>query len=342
MKKKILSALQYLFFLALGIFLLWWSLRKVDDQGWADIKNSFLNARYLIIIPIVIALLASHYSRALRWKILMEPMGYNPRTSNTYLAVLIGYMANLAVPRLGEILKCTILARYEKVPADKLVGTIVAERAFDVVCLLIAIAVAIFTQTDIIGEYFSTIIQDAFGSKTGGISLQRLLVTLLILVIIFSIFFFLLRRFAHISFIQKLKSVIRGIWQGITSVKDVKQKGAFIFHTIFIWAMYLLSVRLGFLAMQETSIFAWKPALSVLSSGSLAMIMPSPGGLGFYPVFVQKTMELYGLKDTIGFAFGALMWGAQFFQMLLSGFVALLLFPFLNKKKKVDEESRPH
>ncbi len=342
MKKKILSALQYLFFLALGIFLLWWSLRKVDDQGWADIKNSFLNARYLIIIPIVIALLASHYSRALRWKILMEPLGYNPRTSNTYLAVLIGYMANLAVPRLGEILKCTILARYEKVPADKLVGTIVAERAFDVVCLLIAIAAAIFTQTDIIGEYFSTIIKDAFGSKTGGISLQRLLVTLLILVIIFSIFFFLLRRFAHISFIQKLKSVIGGIWQGITSVKDVKKKGAFIFHTIFIWAMYLLSVRLGFLAMQETSIFAWKPALSVLSSGSLAMIMPSPGGLGFYPVFVQKTMELYGLKDTIGFAFGALMWGAQFFQMLLSGFVALLLFPFLNKKKKVDEESRPY
>lgn len=342
MKKKFLSALQYLFFLALGIFLLWWSLRKVDDQGWTDIKNSFINARYLIIIPIVIALLASHYSRALRWKILMEPMGYNPRTSNTYLAVLIGYMANLAVPRLGEILKCTILARYEKVPADKLVGTIVAERAFDVVCLLIAIAVAIFTQTDIIGEYFSTTIKDAFGSKTGGISLQRLLVTLLALAIIFSIFFFLLRRFAHISFIQKIKAVIRGVWQGIISVKDVKKKGAFIFHTIFIWVMYLSSVRLGFFAMQETSVFAWKPALSVLSSGSLAMIMPSPGGLGFYPVFVQKTMELYGLKDTIGFAFGALMWGAQFFQMLLSGFVALLLLPFLNKKKKVDEEPRPY
>ena len=342
MKKKMLSALQYLFFLALGIFLLWWSLRKVDDQGWTDIKNSFLNARYLIIIPIVISLLASHFSRALRWKILMEPMGYNPRTSNTYLAVLIGYMANLAVPRLGEILKCTILARYEKVPADKLVGTIVAERAFDVICLLIAIAAAIFTQTDIIGEYFSTLIKDAFGSKTGGISLQRLLISLSILVIIFSIFIFLVRRFAHVSFIQKIRSIIRGVWHGIISVKDVKKKGAFIFHTIFIWAMYLLSVRLGFLAMQETSLFAWKPALSVLSSGSLAMIMPSPGGLGFYPVFVQKTMELYGLKDTIGFAFGALMWGAQFFQMLLSGFVALLLFPFLNKNRKVDEESRPY
>ncbi len=342
MNKKILGVLQYLFFLALGIFLLWWSLRKVDDKGWLDIKNSFLNARYLVIIPIVVALLASHYSRALRWKILMEPMGYNPRISNTFLAVLIGYMANLAVPRLGEILKCTILARYEKVPADKLVGTIVAERAFDVVCLMIIIAAAFFTQTDIIGEYFSTVLRDAFGSKTGGISLQRLLVSLSVLVIVFSIFIFLLRKFAHVSFIQKTKSIIRGVWQGIISVKNVKKKGPFIFHTIFIWAMYLLSVRLGFMAMQETSIFAWKPSLSVLSSGSLAMIMPSPGGLGFYPVFVQKTMELYGLKDTIGFAFGALMWGAQFFQMLLSGFVALLLFPFLNKQKKVHEESRPY
>lgn len=339
MNKKMLSAIQYIFFLALGIFLIWWSLRKVDEKGWADMKNSFLHARYTVILPIVLALLASHLSRAFRWKILMEPLGYNPRIANTYLAVLIGYMANLAIPRLGEILKCTILARYEKVPAEKLVGTIVAERAFDVICLLIVMATAFFTQTDIIGNYLSDTLANVFGSKTGGVSSQKLLTGFVILIAIVLVFSFLLRKFAHISFIQRLKSIIKGVWQGIVSVKDIKKKGLFIFHTLFIWAMYLLSVRLGFLALEETAIYAWKPAMSVLTSGSLAMIMPSPGGLGFYPVFVQTTMELYGLRNTIGFAFGALMWGAQFFQMLLSGFVALVLLPFLNKQKKIHAES---
>ncbi len=336
MNKKILSAVQYIFFLALGIFLLWWSLHKVDDKGWADMKNSFLHARYIVVIPIVIALLASHYSRSLRWKILIEPLGYKPKTINTFLAVLIGYMANLAIPRLGEILKCTLLARYEKIPAEKLVGTIVAERACDVICLLIVMAAAFLTQTDLIGEYLSSTVKDVFGSKTGGISTQKILIYLISITALIVILSLLFQKLAHLSFIQKIKSVIRGVWQGVASIKYVKHKGLFILHTVFIWAMYLLSVRLGFLALEETSAYAWKPALSVLTSGSLAMIMPSPGGLGFYPVFVQTTMELYGLRGAIGFAFGSLMWGAQFFQMLLSGFVALLLLPLLNKQKKAN------
>ncbi|MBC7849367.1 MAG: flippase-like domain-containing protein [Chitinophagaceae bacterium] len=336
MNKKILSILQYMFFLGLGIFLVWWSLRKMDAKGWADMRNAFANARYAIIIPIVIALLASHYSRAIRWKILMEPLGYKPRTSNTYLAVLIGYMANLAIPRLGEILKCTVLARYEKVPADKLIGTIVAERAFDVVCLLIVMGAAFLTQTDIIGDYLSQRLNDVFGSKTDSLSWSKILLLVGIVAAVLCIFWWLLRRFSHLNFIVKTKKVIKGIWQGVTSVRNVKQKGWFLFHTAFIWAMYLLSVRLGFFALQETSAYSWKEALSVLTTGSIAMIVPTPGGLGVYPLFVQTTMQLYGLKDTLGFAFGALMWSVQFFQMLLSGFVALILFPFFNKKAKAD------
>lgn len=332
MKKKLVSIVQYCFFLGLGIFLLWWSLQGVDSQGWQQIRTAFANAHYGIIFPIVIALLASHYSRAMRWRILMEPLGYSPRIANTYLAVLIGYMANLAVPRLGEILKCTVLARYEKVPADKLVGTIVAERAFDVICLLLVMAAAFFTQTDLFGDYLGSRLKDIAGAKKDSFTLTRLFTLLGIGTALLLLGWYLLRRFAHLTVIRKLKTILRGIWQGVTSVKHVKKKAWFLVHTLFIWAMYLLSVRLGFLALEETMRYSWKPALSVLTSGSLAMIMPSPGGLGFYPVFVQSTMELYGLKQPIGFAFGALMWAVQFFQMLFSGFVALALFPIINKK----------
>lgn len=335
MNKKILSLLQYLFFLGLGIFLVWWSLGRIPEKDWNDIKNAFLNANYWLAIPVIISLLLSHYSRAIRWKILMEPMGYKPRVSNTYLAVLIGYMANLAVPRLGEVLKCTILARYEKVPADKLVGTIVAERAFDVLCLAIVIAITFFTQVDIIGGYLELKLNEIVQSKADQFTTSRIILLVIILLVLIGGIIFVLRKFSHVGFIRKIRTIMIGVWHGITSVRYLKNKGWFIFHTIFIWSMYLMSVRLGFLAMQETSGYGLKESLSVLTTGSLAMIVPTPGGsMGVYPIFVSETLVLYGLKESLGLAFGWLMWGVQFFQMLVSGFIAIILLPYLNKSKK--------
>lgn len=339
MNKKILSVIQYILFLGLSIFLVWWSVRKISDKGWEDIKNAFRNANYLLVIPVMITLLLSHYSRALRWKILMEPLGYTPRIFNTYMAVLIGYMANLAVPRLGEVLKCTILARYEKVPADKLVGTIVAERAFDVVCLALVIITTLLTQADLIGGYINETLNEILKSKTGSFSTTRIFIMLAVLLAVILSAIIVLKKFKHIRFIQKIKTIFEGIWHGITSVRYLKNKGWFVFHTIFIWSMYLLSVQIGFWAMKETAGYHIPQALSVLTMGSLAMIVPAPGGgLGVYPLFVEKTMLAYNLKDTLGFAFGQLMWSVQFFFALLSGGIALALLPYFNKQR-VNETS---
>jgi glycosyltransferase 2 family protein len=341
MNKKILSILQYILFLGLSIFLVWWSVRKITDKGWEDIKNAFRNANYLLIIPVMITLLLSHYSRALRWKILMEPMGYKPRVANVYMSVLIGYMANLAVPRLGEVLKCTILARYEKIPADKLVGTIVAERAFDVVCLVLVILITFFTQADLIGGYLNETLNTIVQSKTSSLSASKIIILVGILLLGITAVILVFKKFSHIRFIQKIKTILEGIWHGITSVRNLKNKGWFIFHTIFIWSMYLLSVQIGFWAMKETAVYSIPNALSVLTMGSLAMIVPAPGGgIGVYAWFVQNTMLIYGLKETIGFAFGQLMWSVQFFFSLISGFIALSLLPYLNKSSiTVNEKS---
>lgn len=176
MKKSILSILQYLLFLGLGIFLVWWSVSKIESKDWVEIKSAIQNADYWLIAPVVIILLISHFSRALRWKILMEPMGYNPSITNTYLAVMVGYLANLALPRLGEVLKCSILARYEKVPADKLVGTIVAERAFDLICLVIVFAITILLQIDLIGSFAADMLNNLFESKTGGFTPWKIII----------------------------------------------------------------------------------------------------------------------------------------------------------------------
>lgn len=340
MNKKVLSILQYLLFLGLSIFLVWWSVRKITDKGWQDIKEAFRNANYLLIIPVMITLLLSHYSRSLRWKILIEPLGYTPRTFNIYMAVLIGYMANLAVPRLGEVLKCTILARYEKVPADKLVGTIVAERAFDVVCLILVILITFFTQADLIGGYINETLNKIVESKTSSLSTSKIIILFAILLLGIAAVIVAFKKFSHVRFIQKIKTIFEGIWHGITSVRYLKNKGWFIFHTIFIWSMYLLSVQIGFFAMRETSVYGIPNALSVLTMGSLAMVVPAPGGgIGVYAWFVQNTMLIYGLKESMGFAFGQLMWSVQFFFALLSGFIALSLLPYFNKRITVNEKS---
>ncbi|WP_315814487.1 lysylphosphatidylglycerol synthase transmembrane domain-containing protein [Paraflavitalea speifideaquila] len=234
MNKKIVSYLQYVLFLGLAIFLVWWSVKKIPNTEWINIKTAILKAKYWLIFPVMASLLLSHYSRALRWKILMEPLGYKPRTSNTYLAVLIGYMANLAFPRLGEVLKCTVLARYEKVPADKLVGTIVAERAFDVLCLIVVITLATLTQIDVIGGYVGGKVDQIIASKASLLTPGK--IVLLIVVLLFLVFatIFVFKKFGHIGFIQKIKKIMAGIWGGITSIRYLKKKaGSFFIPSLY-------------------------------------------------------------------------------------------------------------
>jgi uncharacterized protein (TIRG00374 family) len=336
MNKKTKSAIQYAVVLALVIFLVWWSLASIKPEQWPMIKHSLLTANYWLLVPVVLALLASHLSRAIRWKILMEPMGYNPRISNTYMAVLIGYMANLAVPRLGEVLKCTVLAKYEKVPADKLVGTIVAERAFDLVCLIIVMAVTILTQTGLIGEFLYNKLSTTFGSKAGGFTTTKLIIIAGVLIFLLAAAIFVFKKFSHLSIIKKIRTIASGIWQGLTSVRLIKKKGWFFFHSIFIWAMYLASVQIGMYALNETAGFGIKPSMAVLFSGSIAMII-APSGIGAYPILVSETMSLYGLDTAYGQAFGWLLWTVQFFQQLVCGGIALILLPLLNKQNKSHE-----
>ena len=146
MKKRVSIILQYLFFLGLGIFLVWWSVKDIDNEKWQEIRLALKNARFYLAIPFLSYLFLSHFVRALRWRLLMEPLGYKPDKANTFFAVMIGYLANQAFPRLGEVLKCTLLARYEKIPADKLVGTIILERLIDAISLLMIFGITLAIQ----------------------------------------------------------------------------------------------------------------------------------------------------------------------------------------------------
>src|SRR6476469_8966097 len=174
MKKNILTILQYLFFLGLGVFFVWLTIKDIHHAQLLQIKHAVAHARHWLIVPALILLFGAHYSRALRWKILMEPMGYHPATFNVFAAVMIGYLVNAGVPRLGEVMKCSMLARYEKVRVDRLVGTIVMERAVDVVCLLIAFAAALIFEGRIINEHIFSRIASFFEDPGGHMSIRRI------------------------------------------------------------------------------------------------------------------------------------------------------------------------
>lgn len=335
MHKSIRTIFQYGFFLALGLFFVWLSVRKIDEAQWLQIQDALRRARHWLIIPVVALLLLSHYSRAIRWKILMEPMGYQPSTFNTFAAVMIGYLVNSGVPRLGEVVKCTLLSRYEKVRADRLVGTIVMERAVDLVSLIIVFTAAIIYQGDVLGDYVKNLFGNFFRDQAGNTSTTKILIAAGALLLVVLILYFLLKRFGHIDAVTKIKEIIKGVLHGLSSIRYIKHKGWFLFHSVLIWALYLASTTLGVYALQETAPLGLGGGLTTLAVGSVGMML-TPGGIGAYPVLVAQLIGLYGLDEaTIGTALGWLLWSVQTMIVLATGVIFFALFTYHNKKRRV-------
>jgi len=264
----------------------------------------------------------------------MEPLGYKPSTFNTFAAVMIGYLVNAGVPRLGEVVKCTLLSRYEKVRADKLIGTIVMERAVDVVCLVVVFMLALFFQGHVIGQFVSSLFGDFFRTASGDTSVTKIL---LYAAAFIGIVYFLLKRFGHIDAAVKIKNIIKGILHGLQSIRFIKHKGWFVFHSILIWVLYFASTTIGIYALQETAHLSLGGGLTTLAVGSVGMVL-TPGGIGAYPLLVSKLMGLYGLNETTtGNALGWLLWTVQTVIIVFGGLILTALFSYHNKNKRPSE-----
>lgn len=333
MQKTWKAILQYLLFLGLGIFLVWWSLQQIPGEKWDEFKRSLQTANYWLMIPVFFILSGSHLVRALRWKVLIRPLGHNLSLPNTFFAVMIGYLANLAVPRLGEVLKCTILARYEKVPADKLVGTILIERVCDVISLGIVFLLAFTLQYDIVGDFGKQLIGGLFENKNGNLSSTKLGVAVIIALIAIFLITYTFKRFNHLSLVKKITDVVKGVGEGLTSIVKLQQKGLFFLYTILIWSLYILGTWVGLWATSGTADLGLPTAISALAFASIGMIV-TPGGIGAYAYFLAKVLEKKNIPFELGFANGTLQWFAQFIIVLLVGFISLGLLAWYNKNKQ--------
>lgn len=334
MKAKFFIVLKYLFFLVLGGFFVWLSIRNVDHHKWEQIKDAVARGRKWVILPVILFLLIAHYSRAMRWKLLMEPLGYKPSNFNAFAAVMIGYLVNAGAPRLGEVFKCSLLARYEKFKIDKLIGTILIERAVDLVCLIVVFVSALIVQGDIFGEMMTDLLKNFFHDRTGRLSKEKLLIFSGVLVLTLIIFYFILKRFGHIDIIARIRRAIKNIVHGLSSIRYLEHKGWFIFHSLLIWTMYWFASTVGLYALRETQFLGLSGGLAALVVGTVGIIL-TPNGIGAYPALIAKLLGLYGLDpDTTGTAVGWLMWSAQTAIILLGGMTCFMLISRYNKKKQ--------
>jgi uncharacterized protein (TIRG00374 family) len=323
--------LQYAIFLGGGIFLVWWQLRAMTPSERADFNQALLGSNLWPILPVIVMIVLSHLSRAMRWKLLLEPLGYKPKLKNVFAALMVGYLANAAIPRLGEVLKCTLLSRYEKLKFDKLFGTILVERAFDFICYLIFIGITILIQVDIVGGYVKSKLQ-MIGTSDGVPFWVKLVILLLIIATCIVLARYIFKRYSGNKVIDKVNNFVKGILAGFKTIKDLKYRKLFLAHTLFIWLMYLLQIYVGFLAMESTSHLGIAPAFAVLSLATLAMIA-TPGGIGSFPIFVTETLLIYNISYPAGNAFGWLLWGVSTCIVIILGVGALLLLPYINKNK---------
>ena len=293
------------------------------------------------LFVILMAFMISNISRALRWNQLIEPLGYQPKTFNTFFATMIGYMVNLALPRAGEIAKPATVTQYEKIPLEKLVGTIVVDRTFDVLMLLLVTGITFLTQFNYLYgflfgeaqpkvECLHPIVEQTDSFVIPWLLLFQIGIAVGILTVI--IIAAQWKVIKQTAIAQKVLALIKSFAAGLQTVFQLKSPGLFVFHTLTIWLMYYLMLYLCFFAYGPTQNLSPMAALLAFTFGTFGMVIPSPGGMGTYQIAVTAALVIYGVAEADAFAFSNIMFFTiTLFGNVSFGLLAYLVLPIYNR-----------
>ena len=323
------SALRYIISLGLAGGLIWFVFKDID---LADMLDRFGRSDWRWIAVSCAFLLMAHVIRAWRWAMLMEPLGYKPGLFNSSISVLTGYFANYIVPRMGEVTRCGTLYRLEKVPVNLSFGTVVAERIFDVLILLVLIGLNFILEFERLSTFFTDFFQSKIAggqnSGTGTGILAGILFAGIIVVALAGIYIFknqaLRNKLNQNALIQKIVTFAQGMLEGLLSIRKLKNPGLFIFSTVAIWVLYYLVSYVLFFCIPETSNLGPLAGLTLLVVGAIGMTAPTQGGIGAYHLLVGNVMILYGLSQKDGITLATFIHGAQMLFMLVVGALAFL------------------
>lgn len=335
---KLRSFLQFFILLGIGLLLVWLSLRQVAPQK-DNIINAFKKADYFWVLASMFIAWLSHFFRALRWNDLLLPLGHKTKLVNAVSHVFIGYLTNYGIPRMGEVSRCTSAAKYDKVPFEIGFGTVITERIVDFILFLIIFFITLALQfTELIG-LANELVFDKLRSRMGNLydsPGQMILLTLMVIVVV--ALFLLFRKKISGLLKGKFGSMLKGMAEGIGSIRKMKRPMRFIVLSLLIWASYFYSLYTCFFAIEGTHQLTQAQGLTLLLFGTFG-VMFSPGGLGAYPLILYGILvNTYHVSEVAAFAMPWLAWTAQFILVVFFGILSFVVLPIYNSKKHV---SRP-
>ena len=331
------NILKYLVSLALAGGLLWFTFQQSHLDA-ADLWQKIKAADFRWVLVSCLLTIVAHWSRAERWRILLAPV-VTQRTNSldTFVSVLTGYLANMALPRAGEVARCGTLYRLSGVPVNVSFGTVVAERLFDLLMLVLLVAATFVLEFDRVSQFFVEFLGGKLPKNAG--SSGVLLLVGAVLLGLGLLTWFLFNRYREAlgrhPLYQKVQGFAKGLLEGLLSVRKISRPGAFVFHTLLIWAMYYLMSYTLFFAMPATANLGPLAGLTILVVGSLGMAAPTPGGIGSFHLLVGQVALLYGLTSQDGQVLATFIHGVSSFMIIVLGILALL-FVLLRRNKTTD------
>ncbi|NVK27245.1 MAG: flippase-like domain-containing protein [Flavobacteriia bacterium] len=322
------NILKYTVFIGLAVGLLYLAFRETDPvQLWEDLSH----AHYGWVLASMVMGYAAIISRGIRWKLLLEPLGYHPKTWNSIQAVSVLYFVNLAIPRAGEVARCTSLNQVEDIPVNKLFGTVLLERTIDFAFLILVFVTSLILNFGYIEELFNLTSSNSNGEEGSSMLLYILIGTLVGFVAIYFVF---RRRIQALPIFAKIRDFWTGLKEGFRSVTKMKRQGAFWAHSVFIWANYFFMVYVCFFAIEETSHLTIADGFFVMVAASLGIVIPVPGGIGAYHYLVSMALLVLGLTRDIGLAFATIVHSGQTLMLLGTGAMAMFILYLERRRKK--------
>ncbi|WLD23871.1 lysylphosphatidylglycerol synthase transmembrane domain-containing protein [Flavobacterium dauae] len=304
----------------LGVFLVYYAYNQFTPAQITEMKSYFVSADYFYIGLSLLFMKISHASRAYRWKYSLQYLGYQSNFWNNFMAIAVGYLLNLTIPRSGELSRAAVLQKYDNIPFDKGFGTIIAERIIDLLFLLLFVATALLLQY-----------KQLMGFITQQIPVKQLVIISSIFILSAIIGLYLLYT-SNWKFFVFIRSKISGLIEGVLSIFKMPHRIPFLIHTFIIWISFVLTFYFGTKALPETSSISLGVTMVAFVVGSLAISFTN-GGIGAFPLLIAKILALYGISLTAGTAFGWILWTTQTLLIVIMGGLSFLILPVVNKNK---------
>ena len=316
--------IKYILFFGIGILLLYLAF---NNQNPKELIEQLKTVDYLWVWLSMLFGFLAFISRGLRWIILLENLGYQAKSLNSIYAVSIGYFTNLAIPRAGEVTRCTSLSQSENIPVNKLFGTIILERTIDFIFLVSLICFTFLVEFDAFSQFFTNLFADGKNSTSNiGFIIIAIFSSLLLLFLLFK------NKLKQTAIYQKIASFLQGVADGFKSIKGIQNKWAFWGHTLFIWLMYYLMTYICFFAIESTQLLSPIDGLFIMVVGGLGMVAPVQGGIGAYHLVVKIGLMILGISADAALLFATLVHTCQTLMTLFVGSISLLML-FLSKRK---------